>query len=133
MTTPTVPERSRTRLTRVMIADDDAEVQAALIDLIGDDGTVELVGAVQDAESAVRLAVAQQPDIAVLDVRMPGGGAHATSEIRRLCPHTTVIALSSYGDRRTVGEMLRAGASRFLVKGAPESDLLAAIAELAAV
>lgn len=120
-------------LVRVMIADDDPDVRAALIDLIGDDRTLRLIGSAADTDSAVAMASSEQPDVAVLDVRMPGaGGVHATHELRRLSPHTIVIGLSSYGDRHTRQAMLGAGAARFLVKGTPGADLLATIAEAVA-
>ena len=105
-------------------------MRAALIDLVDDDETVESVGAAIDAESAILIAVDQCPDVAVLNMPMQGGGVHATREIRRLCPTTAVIALSSSSDRQTVGAMVEAGAACFLVKGASESDLLATISAL---
>jgi DNA-binding NarL/FixJ family response regulator len=123
----------RQRPVRVMIADDDVNVRAALIDLIGDETTLAFVGAAGDTDSAVAMARAQQPDVAVLDVQMPGaGGVHAARELRRLCPGTIVIGLSSYGDRATRAAMLGAGVARFLVKGSPDTDLVAAIGDVVA-
>jgi DNA-binding NarL/FixJ family response regulator len=67
--------------------------------------------------------------VAVLDVSMPGGGVHAAGEIRRRCPATAIIALSSASDAATRRSMLAAGAGRYLVKGDPGADLLDAIAQ----
>lgn len=119
-----------THVLRVMIADDDADVRAALGDLVSDEENLLLVGSASDAQGAVRIALEEAPDVAVLDVRMPGGGVHAARELHRRCPGIIVIALSSYSDRHTAEAMLSAGAARFLVKGAPDSDLIATIAEL---
>ena len=113
---------------RVLIADDEPSVREALADLIATEPSLELVGMAEDAGQAAELAVAHHPDIAVVDVKMPGGGGpRATREIRRGSPGTKVIALSAYGDRGTVLEMLRAGASAYLVKGSPADEILVAI------
>jgi DNA-binding NarL/FixJ family response regulator len=112
----------------VLIADDDSRVREALSDLIGDEPGLAVVGAAADAAGAVEIACRERPDVAVLDVAMPGGGLHAAAELRRLCPGTLVIALSSAADRHTVAAMLEAGAVRFLAKGDPGADVPATIA-----
>jgi len=113
---------------RVLIADDEPSVREALADLIATEPTLELVGMAEDAGQAAELAVAHHPDVAIVDVKMPGGGGpRATRDIRRGSPRTKVIALSAYGDRGTVLEMLRAGASAYLVKGSPSDEILVAI------
>ena len=97
---------------RILIADDEPSVREALADLIATEPSLELVGMAEDAGQAAELAVAHHPDIAIVDVKMPGGGGpRATRNIRRGSPRTKVIALSAYGDRGPVLEMLRAGAS----------------------
>jgi EAL domain-containing protein (putative c-di-GMP-specific phosphodiesterase class I) len=113
---------------RVLIADDEPSVREALADLIATEPSLELVGMAEDAGQAAELAVAHRPDIAIVDVKMPGGGGpRATRDIRRTSPRTKVIALSAYGDRGTVLEMLRAGASAYLVKGSSADEILVAI------
>lgn len=92
-------------------------MRASLTDLIKSRAELELVGAALDAEQAIKMAVDSRPDVALLDYRMPGGGVHATREIRRLSPGTAVLGLSAYGDPGTKGQMLSAGAQEFLVKG----------------
>src|SRR5207253_9517347 len=62
---------------RVLIADDQEVVRRALSELVASVDDLELVGAVEDADPAVALAECEQPDVAVLDVKMPGGGARA--------------------------------------------------------
>jgi EAL domain-containing protein (putative c-di-GMP-specific phosphodiesterase class I)/AmiR/NasT family two-component response regulator len=113
---------------RVLVADDDAILRDALAALIGSDGSMELVGAAQNASQAVDMALRHRPDVAVLDVRMPeGGGPKAALEIRELSPSTRVLAFSAYEDRSTVIDMLRAGAVGYLLKGTRPQDILEGI------
>src|SRR5207253_1909927 len=81
-----------------------------------------------DAQEAVDLALRLRPDVALLDVQMPGGGGpRATRAIRTSCPRTQVVAISAHEDREAVIEMIRAGAVGYLVKGVPGEELLTAI------
>ncbi len=116
-----------TRAIRTLIADDDAEVRSVLIDIIERADALELVGVAEDAQQAIELAGSQQPDVAVLDVKMPGGGPRAAREIRASCPKTAIIALSAHEDARSVQEMLAAGAYNYLTKGTSPQELVEAI------
>lgn len=112
----------------MLIADDEAEVRSAPADLIGSEEHLELVGAAGDADEAIELATGTRPDVALVDVKMPGGGGpRATREILRTSPQTRVLALSAYEDRRTVLEMLGAGAVGYLVKGTAPEEIVRAI------
>jgi EAL domain-containing protein (putative c-di-GMP-specific phosphodiesterase class I)/CheY-like chemotaxis protein len=113
---------------RVLIADDEAEVRAALGELIASEDDLELVGAASDADEAIELAIAKSPDVAVVDVKMPaGGGPRAAREICRISPQTRVLALSAYEDKTTVMQMLQAGAVGYLVKGLAPEEIVASI------
>jgi len=112
---------------RVLLADDDPAVLAALTDLLSGEPGMTVVGAAQDADSAVRLAAAQRPNVALIDVKMPGHGPRAVHEIRRVSPDTRVVALSAYDDRASVATMLRAGALGYVIKGAPVGEILDAV------
>jgi EAL domain-containing protein (putative c-di-GMP-specific phosphodiesterase class I)/DNA-binding NarL/FixJ family response regulator len=112
---------------RVLIADDQEVVRRALSELVASVDDLELVGAVEDADSAVALAECEQPDVAVLDVKMPGGGARAAQGIRECSPATQVVALSAYEDRSSVLDMVRAGAIGYLVKGTSADEIVATI------
>jgi DNA-binding NarL/FixJ family response regulator len=117
---------------RVLIADDDDVFRSALADFIRDHDSMEVVAEAADAGGAIALASELKPDIALVDVKMPGGGAEACAGIRASSPATHVLVLSAHGDPQTARQMLAAGASRHLVKGASSSDLTAQILAVAA-
>ena len=113
---------------RVLLADDERGVREALEDLVAFTPLLELVGSVADAEAAVELAAQVQPDVALVDMRMPrGGGPHAAAGIGRRCPDTRVIAFSAYDDPASLSAMLEAGAKGYIVKGAPNKDIVDAL------
>ncbi len=113
---------------RVLIAEDEDAVREALADLVGSDTAMDVVGKAADAEEAIQLARREHPDVALLDVKMPrGGGPRAAREIRKESPHTHVVALSAYEDRRTVLQMLRAGVVGYIVKGTSPEEILYSI------
>lgn len=113
---------------RILIADDEPSLRGAIADLLAHEDGLTLVGEAGDADQAIELALARRPDVALVDVSMPaGGGERATREIIRVSPATRVIALSALEDRRTVLDMLRAGAVGYLVKGAAGDDLVPSI------
>lgn len=112
----------------VLLADDRSEVREALGALVESERDLRLVGAAADAQAAIELAQRTRPDVALVDYKMPaGGGPRIVRELRRLSPGTRVVALSAYDDRRSVLQMLSAGAVGYLVKGAPAEEVLAMI------
>lgn len=114
--------------TRVLIADDDTSMREALSAVIDSDPSLYLVGCACDAQEAITMAVTYQPDVIVLDVRMPfGGGARAATEIRCKSPRTKILAFSAYGDLTTVLDLVRRGANGYLIKGSAPSELLQGI------
>jgi EAL domain-containing protein (putative c-di-GMP-specific phosphodiesterase class I) len=119
---------SSKRRLRVLIAEDSAEVREALAALIRREPAFELVGAVANAIEAIELAAAEQPDVVLLDVRMPGGGGKAAAAgIKRSSPGSKLIALSEHDDRATVREMLKAGVIGYLVKGGSNREIVEAV------
>lgn len=118
---------SAQRPVTVAIADDDARVRDALAALIAADPFFRLVGTASDAEEAIEVAQRLRADIVVADVQMPKGtGLRVVRELSVLSPTTRVIALSGYGDRKYVIQMLDAGAVGYMVKTA-RLDLLGAL------
>jgi PAS domain S-box-containing protein len=112
---------------RVLVADDARTLRAAICDLIAAEPDMELVGTASEAAGATWLARRRTPDVALLDVKMRGGGALAAREIASASPKTRVVALSAYADRGSVLEMLRNGAVGYVVKGAAPNEILDAI------
>ena len=90
---------------RVLVADDDDHVRGALADIVRGEPSLALVALASDAEEAIDAAVREHPDVALVDVRMPGGGGpEAARMIRQRAPGTRVMALSASDDRATVLE-----------------------------
>ena len=113
---------------KVMVADDEESVRDVLEALLSSEPEIDLVGKAADAEAAIELACSRLPDVALVDVHMPGGGGpRATREILRRSPPTRVVALSAHEDVSTVMTMLRAGAIGYVVKGDSTDDILSAI------
>ena len=114
--------------TRVLLADDQPHVRAALADLVASDDHLELSGVAADAQEAIEMCASLRPHVAVVDVKMPGGGGPAAAEgIRRVSPGTVVLALSAHDDQRSRQAMYAAGVGDYMLKGGDVDDLLAAI------
>lgn len=113
---------------RVLVCENDPVMLSALSDLIDSVPGLKVTGVATDADSAGEEAARSRPDVALLDVRMPGGGGpEAARLIRARCPHTRLIAFSAHADRAVVLEMLRAGVTEYLIKGVDEDELIDAI------
>jgi EAL domain-containing protein (putative c-di-GMP-specific phosphodiesterase class I)/CheY-like chemotaxis protein len=117
---------------RVLIADDEPTLLRMVAELIRALDGFEVAALAGDADEAADQAAQTRPDVALLDVRMPGGGVSAARAIRTRSPRTHIVAHSAYHDTTLVLAMLRAGATGYVVKGAPAGELLAAL-EAAAI
>jgi CheY-like chemotaxis protein len=103
---------------RVAIADDDPLARMAIEAMVKRGDRLEFVGAAADVPEMLALVEAQRPDVAIVDIVMPGGGgAEAARRIRTESPDTRVIALTAFDTPGAYLEMLRAGAAGLLVKG----------------
>jgi EAL domain-containing protein (putative c-di-GMP-specific phosphodiesterase class I)/DNA-binding NarL/FixJ family response regulator len=116
---------------RVLIADDEGLVREAVSALIASDDGLTLVGSARDAAEAIELAALHQPAVALIDVKMPGGGPKAAAGIRGVSPATRIVALTAHADRATIFAMVRAGATGYLVKGSTADRILEGIHESA--
>lgn len=111
---------------RILVADDHQIVRKGLVMLLEAEGDMEVVAEVSDGRGALAAAVELRPEVAVMDIVMPGmGGIEAT---RRLVKEgIAVVALSMHSDRHFVVEMFRAGAGAFLLKDCATDELAGAI------
>ncbi|MCW2738007.1 response regulator transcription factor [Nocardioides sp.] len=113
---------------RIVIVDDHPVVRGGLTALIGTLPGLEVVGEAADGEAAVSEVQLLKPDVVLMDVRMPLlDGVEATRRIHAAVPGTVVLVLTMYDDDATVFTAMRAGARGYLLKGAEQSEILAAI------
>ena len=96
-----------------------------ILDLEAD---IEVVGEAENGQRALDLAAALQPDVALMDLKMPMmDGVEATRRIVAACPHTRVVMLTTYDHDNLVLEALRAGARGYLLKDDPADEMIRAI------
>ncbi len=120
-------------MTRVLICDDDPMIRDALREVLDAAPDIEVVAVATDTDEAIALAERHTPAVAILDMRMPGGGGpRAARELRERFPAIAILAFSAYGDARSVDDMRRAGVSEHLLKGVRNTEILAAVRRLAA-
>ena len=113
---------------RVLIADDHAILRSGLRMLINAQADMEIVSEAPDGDQAVRAARETRPQVALLDLTMPGsGGMSALEEIARCCPDTRVLVLSMHDDPAYLRSALAAGACGYVLKRAVDTELLTAI------
>lgn len=118
---------------RVLVADDQAVVRDGVVLLLGSAQDIEVVGQAGDGHEAVRLAAGTRPDVALVDLRMPGlDGVQVTAELLAADPGARVLILTTYADDDAVIPALRAGAAGYLTKDATGEAVLAAVRDVAA-
>jgi len=118
---------------RILLADDHRIIREGLRALIVGLQGLEVVAEAEDGRTAVRLARELKPDLIVMDIGMAElNGMEATRQIRAESPRAKVIALSMHSDARFVSEMLKAGASGYLLKDSAFEELARAIGVVAA-
>ena len=125
--------RSGSGPVRVVLADDQAVVRDGLAMLLSAADDLDVVATAVDGTRAVEVVLAERPDVAVVDLRMPGlDGAQVTASVRRDAPEVRVLILTTYADDDAVLPALRAGAAGYLTKDTTGEALLAAIRTVAA-
>jgi len=114
--------------TRIIIADDHKIVREGLRSLLEKELAMEVLASADNGRKAVQLAKELRPDLVIIDITMPDlNGIEATKQLLRDTPGLKVIALSMHSDKKYVGEMLRAGASAYLLKDCAVDELERAI------
>jgi DNA-binding NarL/FixJ family response regulator len=113
---------------RVTVADDQAVVRAGIAAILDAEPDLCVVGQAADGDTAVELALSARPDVALMDVRMPGiGGLAATAAITERSPGTRVLVLTTFGLDEYLFAALRAGAAGFLLKDTEPERVIDAV------
>jgi two-component system, NarL family, response regulator DesR len=113
---------------RVLLAEDQGMMRGALAMLLGLESDIEVVAEVSDGAAVVPTAVRERPDVALLDIEMPGvDGLTAAAQLRSRLPGCKVLILTTFGRPGYLRRAMEAGASGFLVKDGPVEELAAAI------
>jgi DNA-binding NarL/FixJ family response regulator len=119
-------------MTRVLIADDDDLMRAGLAELLSGEPEIEVIGRASTGREAVDRARRLEPDVVLMDVRMPDvDGIDATRELTGVVPGARVLILTTFEQDDYVFGALRAGASGFLLKRTPPEELIAAVKTIA--
>ena len=120
------------RRLRILLVDDHEVVRLGLKALIGRQPSSEVIGEAGTADEAVEKARVHKPDVAVMDIRLPGkSGIDATREIMQLLPDTKVIMLTSYADDELLMDAIEAGAAGYVLKQIGSDALLRALEAVA--
>jgi two-component system response regulator DesR len=113
---------------RVLLAEDQAMVRGALAALLELEGDIEIVAQAGRADEVVAQALAAQPDVALLDIEMPGGdGLEAAANLRQALPTCRTLILTTFGRPGYLRRAMESGAVGFLLKDAPSAQLATAI------
>jgi DNA-binding NarL/FixJ family response regulator len=118
---------------RLLLADDHAGFRAGFHAALASVDDVTIVGDAGDGDEALRLAEQLQPDVVVMDLKMPRvDGIEATRRLLQGSPHMGVLVLTMFDDDESVFLAMRAGARGYLVKGAPRDEIVRAVHAVAA-
>jgi DNA-binding NarL/FixJ family response regulator len=118
---------------RIVVADDHPIVRAGIVGLLETAPGIEVVGEAADGAEAVELAASEHPDLVLMDLRMPGvDGASATASIVAAGHGARVLVLTNYETDDHILAAIEAGASGYLLKAAPQAEILAGIRAVAA-
>jgi DNA-binding NarL/FixJ family response regulator len=114
--------------TRCLAVDDHASVRQGLDLMFGAEQDLELVGTVERGEEVLDAIEREQPEIVIMDVRLPGiDGISALKRIAQTAPGVKTVVFSAYGDKRLLSDAISAGARGYVMKGSPPEDLLRAV------
>ena len=117
---------------RILLADDHGIVRQGLKLLIGNEADMEVVGEAADGAAVLQQAEALNPDVVVMDISMPGtNGLTATRNLKNMRRRMAILALTRHDDQTHLEELLRAGASGYVLKQSAPTDLIRAIRAVA--
>jgi DNA-binding NarL/FixJ family response regulator len=113
---------------RVLIADDQAIARQGLQVILSVEADIEVVGLAQDGQEAVDMAAKLQPDLVLMDLKMPRlNGVQATKAIKEKFPNVAVLVLTTYDMDDWLANAIRSGANGYLLKDTPPQEIVSAI------
>ena len=117
---------------RILIVDDHPAIRIGLSAMLGGRPDLKVVGEAGDVESALQSCAALQPDVTLMDLRIPGGGGvEATLAIRQRWPSVRVLVVTTYDGDEDIHRAVQAGASGYVLKGLTSAELVAAVLTVA--
>jgi two-component system response regulator NreC len=117
-------------MTTILLADDHALVRQGLRALLGEEPEFNVIGEAGSGLEAIRLCSDLKPDVLVLDIMLDDvSGIEVARQVKEKCPHTAIVVLSMYGDKKHVLEALQAGARAYVVKKSVSWELVQAVRE----
>ena len=117
---------------RVLIVDDHPVVRKGLSTFLANEPDLNVIGAAQDGEEAIRMVAEDCPDVVLMDLSMPGiGGIEATKALVGEHPQLKVLMLTSFGGHERMVEALQAGAAGYVVKDSAPTEILRAVRSVA--
>jgi len=113
---------------KIIICDDQAVIRDGLEMLLNLEKDMQVIGSASEGAEAIELVAQKQPDLILMDLKMPGtNGIEATREIRARFPQIKILVLTTYDDDEWVFDAIRAGASGYLLKDTPRQKIVEAI------
>ncbi|MBX5445958.1 response regulator transcription factor [Sphaerobacter sp.] len=113
---------------RILVVDDHPVVREGLVAILEAQEDLTVVGEAGDGDQAVQQYRDLQPDVVLMDLAMPGtDGVQAIQEIKRIDPNARVVVLTAYDTDERILQAVQAGASGYLLKGAPREDIFRAV------
>lgn len=113
---------------KILLCDDQAVIRDGLEMLLNLEKDIQVIATAQDGAEAVELAAKQQPDLILMDLKMPGtNGIEATRQLHARFPNIKVLVLTTYDDDEWVFDAIRAGASGYLLKDTPREKIIEAV------
>ncbi|MEW5956781.1 MAG: response regulator transcription factor [Chloroflexota bacterium] len=113
---------------KVLLAEDHTIVRKGLRSLLDNETEIQVVGEAEDGQQAIQKTVQMLPDVVVMDITMPVlNGLEATRQIKKLCPQVKVVVLTVHSTEEHIFQILRAGASGYVVKQGAVNELIEAI------
>jgi two-component system, NarL family, response regulator LiaR len=116
---------------KILVADDHAVVRDGTRQILEQQADMEVIAEAADGAEAIKLAGTTKPDVAIIDISMPGvDGIEATRQIKQLYPQIAVLILSAYDDDQFVFSLLEAGAAGYLLKSVRGHELIEAVRQV---